>query len=175
MNKSQQVLSILRLEALAKRLNQEAASQRKALAELAEEEFKSGTLPTWRMPDIGRVQASVTAWTPVVSDVVEFTKWVADRYPTEVEDIVRVRDAWLGSFLAGVVIDTVALAALDPATDEAVPGLTVRKGGQFKGVSIYADDSTKAAMAAIAEAELRDFLTHVAEPVVLAEAVDAPA
>lgn len=159
---------------MAKRLNQEAASQRKALADLAEEEFRAGTLPTWRMQDVGRVQASVTAWTAQVSDMNAFTKWVGERYPTELMDVVQVRASWMNSFLDNAGYDTDGDVIFDPASGEVVPGLSLRRGGQFKGISIYAHDDTKAAMAAIAEAELRDFLNQVEAPVVLAELAHEP-
>ncbi|MEU8157993.1 hypothetical protein AB0B94_30440 [Micromonospora sp. NPDC048986] len=78
-----------------------------------------------------------------IVDEAAFLAWVAERYPTEVETVVitRARPAWQSSFLTGVA------SRGEPACDdqgETVPGLEWRPGGDFGGISLRVDATTKA-------------------------------
>lgn len=121
------------------------------------------------------VAASVTHQSVSVSDSAALTRWVTNRYPTEVEMVPTVRPAWLTGFLqrASPSGDVVA----DPSTGEVVPGLAVRPGGEFAGVTVRATSTAKEVFAALASTGLRRLAVEAGPnvPVVLAELADADA
>lgn len=135
MNRAEIARAITACETMAKQL-------REALTADAEAEFREqGTLPTWRLPGI-TVTGSTSNPSVAVTDEAAFLAWVAERYPTEVEQIVinRVRPAWQSAFLKGVV------ARGEPACDEQgeeIPGLEWRAGGGFGGISLRVDSAVK--------------------------------
>ncbi|MEU7170373.1 hypothetical protein ABZ949_02630 [Micromonospora tulbaghiae] len=136
MNRAEIARAITACETMAKQL-------RDALTADAEAEYREqGTVPTWRLPGI-TVTGATTNPTVVISDEAAFLAWVADRYPSEVEQITttRIRPAWQQQFLKGVI------ARGEPACDEQgeeIPGLTWRAGGGFGGISLRVDADTKA-------------------------------
>jgi hypothetical protein len=138
MNRADIARGIAACEAMAKQL-------RAALIADAEAEYREqGTVPTWRLPGI-TVSGSTTNPTVVIADETAFLAWVAERYPTEVEQITitRVRPAWQDRFLKQVI------ARGEPTCDEhgeIVPGLQWRAGGGFGGISLRVDADTKAAI-----------------------------
>lgn len=175
MNRADAVKAIVWLDQVAARAKLEAAAIRAAIeadakAELAEQ----GTAPTWRLPDLGTVALSVSHEAVVVADEDAFTKWVAERYPTEVVQVLRVRPAWRAGFLdrAGAYPAAVGeLVAVDPETGEIVPGLVVRPGGQPVGITIRPSTEAKQVYAAVAERSLKRLALDAgpAVPTVLAE------
>lgn len=136
MNRADIARGIAACEAMARQL-------RAALVADAEAEYREqGTVPTWRLPGI-TVSGSTTNPTVAITDEAAFLAWVAERYPTEVEQvtITRVRAAWQDRFLKEVI------ARGEPACDEngeVVPGLQWRPGGGFGGISLRVDAETKA-------------------------------
>lgn len=126
MNRADLIRAIAACEAAAKEFR--AALGADALAEWTEQ----NTAPTWRLPGV-TVSCSVTHPSVQVVDEAKFLAWVRDRYPTEVETLVRVRSAWQGSFLEAVA------SRGDPPCDgdgEVIPGLEYNGGGVFKSLSI---------------------------------------
>jgi hypothetical protein len=135
-NRAEIAKAITACETMAKQL-------RDALTADAEAEYREqGTIPTWRLPGI-TVLGSTSNPTVAIVDEAAFLAWVAERHPTEVEQIVvtRARPAWQSAFLKGVV------ARGEPACDEQgepVPGLEWRAGGGFGGIALRVDPSMKA-------------------------------
>jgi len=121
------------------------------------------TAETWRVSDVGNVVGSTNHTRVDVVDRDALMKWVAANYPTEVVQVVQVRNAdWLTSVLDQLA--PVPPADADdtwkpkpgdtlPAQDgegTVVPGVLWRKGGDFKTVSITPDSTLKRALAAAA-------------------------
>jgi hypothetical protein len=170
MNRQDTVKAIIWLDQLMAQAKVERQKLAGDLAADARAEFEEqGTAPTWRIPDIATVAASVSHETVTVSDHVRFQRWVAKRYPTEIEEVLVVRPAWLGDFLKRC--QTNDLDAVDPDTGEIVPGLTVLPGGSFAGVSIRATGAAKEVFGALANHGLRELATKAGPsvPVVIAE------
>jgi hypothetical protein len=144
MNRADIARGIAACETMAREL-------RAALTADAEAEFvEQGTVPTWRLPGITVAGATSNPSVAIV-DEAAFLEWVAQRYPTEVEQIsiTRPRPAWQAGFLAGVA------GRGEPACDEQgerIPGLEWRPGGCFVGISLRVDSQTKALVRSHAQA-----------------------
>lgn len=133
MNRAELVRAIVACEAAAREFR--AALGTDALSEWEDQ----GVAPTWRMPGV-TVSCSVTHASVVVTDEAKFLDWVKDRYPTEVETIVRVRPAFLNLLLPSLVE-----RGDPPCTEEGevIPGLTYNPGGSFSSLSIRATSELK--------------------------------
>lgn len=181
MNRTELTQGILWLDQLAVAAKAEATKLRDMLTADARAEFvEQGTAPTWRIPDVATIAASVSHESVHVSDDAAFTAWVAERYPTEVETVTRVRGAWLTGFLTRTRVhgdDPEDMIAADGETGEVVPGVTVRAGGQFAGISIRATADAKAVFGALARTGLERLAldSGPAVPVVVAEVPDVVA
>ncbi len=154
MNRTELTQAIIWLDQIAAHAKAEGQKLREQIGSDARKEFEEqGTAPTWRIPDVATIAASVTHESVSVGDNAIFVRWVQSRYMTEVEPVLTVRTAWLTGFLARVRVD--GEQVVDPDTGEVVPGLTVREGGRFAGVSIRPTAEAKAAFGAVAEHSLR--------------------
>lgn len=175
MNRTQIVQAVVFLDQLAAHAKAEGAKLRDQLTADARAEYEEqGTAPTWRIPDVATVAASVTHESVSVADEEAFTAWVKSRYSTEVEMVAKIRAAWLALFLSNAKIS--GDYAVDPFSGEVVPGLAVREGGRFSGISVRATSEAKAVFAAVAEQSLKKLALDAgpAVPVVLAEVSDGP-
>jgi hypothetical protein len=168
MNRSDRVKAIVWLDQLVAAAAAESAKLRGELDQDARNEFEEcGTAPTWRIPDVATISSSVTHESVNVTDPAAFAQWVSKRYPTEVE--LSVRAAWWKTFRTKVQpADDVVC---DPETGEVVPGLGVREGGQFGGISVRVTAAAKEVFGALADHGLRELVAAAgpAVPVVLAE------
>ena len=170
MNRTEITTAIIWLDQLAAAAKAEGAKLREMVYADARAEYEEqGTAPTWRIPDVATIAASVSHESVSVADDVTFTDWVLKRYPTEVETISRVRPAWLTQFLGAC--DTNGDAAVDSSSGEVVPGLGVREGGRFAGITIRPTADAKAVFAAVAQQSLTKLAAEAGPsvPVVLAE------
>lgn len=170
MNRTQTVQTIIWLDQVAAAAKAEAGKLRERVYAEAKADFDvEGTAPTWRIPDVATIAASVSHESVSVGDAKAFAAWVRERYPTEVEDVPTVRPAWLAGFLERAEIN--GDVACDPETGEVVPGLSVRDGGRFAGVSIRPTADAKAVFAAVASTSLAKLAAEAGPsvPVVLAE------
>jgi hypothetical protein len=167
-----QIILLERIAALAK---QRAAPLREQLAARAREELeRDGTARTWRMPDVVTASTSVTHETVHVADPQAWTRWVEARFPTEVERITVVRPAFQSVFLERHALPerrepSGEWIVVDAGTGEVVPGLGVRPGGEFGGVSIRVTSAAKAAFGALADQGLDRLALGANVPIVLAE------
>ncbi|MFY1595425.1 hypothetical protein [Micromonospora sp. WMMD737] len=165
MNRAEVARAIFACETLAKRL------RRKLTGDAEREYAEQGVVPSWKLPGI-TVSGSTSNPSVAVVDEPAFRAWVAQRYPTEIETVHRVRPAWQGRFLEGV------LGRGNPPCDpqgEAIPGVEWRPGGGFGSISLTASKDTKALVGAAAD-EIADGIRPLELPVgVLAPAavVDA--
>jgi hypothetical protein len=126
MNRAEHVHAIARLEALAAEASSRAAKLREDLATQAATEWtEQGAAPTWRMPDVGTVTLPVSKTAPVVDSAPHLAAWVADRWPTEVEPVVR--PAFMTALKGRLVCE--GGVVVDAETAEIVPGMGVRAGG----------------------------------------------
>lgn len=164
MKRDERVREVLRLEGLAAAAYRRAAQHRAELDREARAELeREGTAPSWRLPDIGTVALPLSKEAAVVADVGDLAKWVAARYPTEVEQVRQVRPAFQTALLQRVVCtDDVVV---DPETGEVIPGLAVRPGGVPKTLTITASRDAKAVFAAHGDQLLDAILAAEAEPV----------
>lgn len=140
MNRAQVVQAIAACDALATELRR--ALRADAAAEYAEQ----GCAPTWRMPGY-TVTTAVTHGAPRVADEAALLAYVADRYPTEVETIRRVRPAFLVRLL-----DEVTGRGEPPCDSDGtvIPGLEWVPGGEFRSVSIRPAPGTVAELRRVA-------------------------
>jgi hypothetical protein len=171
MSRSEKTQGIIWLEQLAAEAMNEARILRENIEAEARADYERGEgAPTWRIPDIGRISASISKGGVFVSDEKVFADWVMKRYPTEVETVQQVRASFVAGFLKRV--RAAGERVFDPQMDgEVVPGLSARKGGVFKGISITPDDAAKQVFGALAQHGLRKLALEAgpAVPVVLAE------
>jgi hypothetical protein len=176
MNRTDAIKAIVWYDQLIAAAKTEAAKLRADLYADAKAEFEEqGTAPTWRIPDLATVAAAVSHTAVYVSDEHAFTDWVAKRYPEQIETRVRPSFVSANEHWTQVSGDDVSVAK----TGEVVPGLAVRHGGEFAGVSIRATAEAKEVFRALANHGLRELAASAspAVPVVIAEleAADADA
>jgi hypothetical protein len=128
-NRLEATQNVLKLEAAAAQLRERAKAIRLEMDADAQQEFKEqGAAPTWRLKDLGTWSLPVSRDSVAVTDPDAFLDWLAERYPTEVEQIRRPRKAFfdvLTQFLAQEGADVV-----HRTTGEMVPGLEIRPGGR---------------------------------------------
>jgi len=163
--------AVVWLDAIAARAKAERDKLKEQLDADAFAEFREqGTAPTWRIPDVATVSASVSKQSVSVVDEAEFLRWVATRYPDGVEIVNRVRPSWAAAFLERH-IEVSGEDVSDTATGEVVPGVKVRPGGRFLGVSIRASAEAKQVFGLAAGEGLKHAaaLAGPNVPVVLAE------
>lgn len=173
MNRTELVQACIWLDQLAAQAKAERAKLAAQLSADARAEFEEqGTAPTWRIPDVAVVAASVSHEAAFVSDEKAFVEWMAKRFPSEVETVTRVRPAWQTAFLSGLQSAGEVACAPD---GEVVPGVSVRPGGEFAGVSIRATGAAKEVFGRLAEHGLRRLALEAGPsvPVVLAEVASA--
>lgn len=167
MNRTQTTQAVIWLEQLAAHAKAEAGKLRDQLSADARAELEEqGTAPTWRLPDVATISTSVTHRTVVVDDEKAFTEWVEKRYPTETVTVIR--PAWRKHLLDTAIAEDESVCLPD---GEVIPGLVVRPGGQFAGVTIRVAPAAKEVFGLLAEHGLRE-LASTAGPhgaVVLAE------
>lgn len=151
------VREILRLEGLAAAASARAADVRSSLDAEARAEFsREGTAPSWRMTDIGNVVLPLSKEAVVVDGPGALLRWVKERHPEQIRTTEEIWPAFVTHLLASCTV--AGDVAVDPKTGEAVPGLTVRKGGEPKTLSITAAKDVKATFAAYGAALLDDIL-----------------
>jgi len=174
MNRSQLVTAIVWLDQLMAEAKAERDKLGAGLDEAAQQEYReSGTVPTWRIPDIATVSGTVSKQTVVVADPEAFRDWVVARYPEGAEIVTTVRPGWQLRFLDLAEVHDGDV--VDAATGEVVPGLGVREGGRFLGVSVRATGDAKRVLALAAGQGLKHAaaLAGPNVPIVLAE-LEAP-
>lgn len=151
MNRADTVKAIVWLEQVAAAAAAEAAKRRdELLADAADEYQQHGSIPTYRLPDLGTVSLSVSQAAVVVSDESAFADWVGERHPNQV--VPKVRPAWQRQFLARLHCDEGIVTDDD---GEVIPGLVVRPGGQPRYVAIRPSNEAIAAFSASAGEGLR--------------------
>lgn len=155
MTRTEKVTAKLWLEAIAAAANAASKQISQELAEEARREYETErSLPTWRIPDLATVSASATHEAAVVVNEATFTKWVAKRYPTAVYTETRVSPSWREAFLKRAIRHDGKV--WDDTSDEQVPGVEVKPGGEFIGVSVNQKSKTAQEMfASLAENGLR--------------------
>lgn len=173
MNRQETIQALVWLKQIEARAKAEAAELQQRLAEDARAEFaKEGAAPTWRFRDLARVSASVSNEAVVVENAAAFLLWVKARYPTEIETVEQIRAAFQTRILADAKVEGERVC---DAEGEVIPGLGVRKGGEFIGVSVTVDPTAKTVFGAVASEALKRMAVEAgpAVPVVLAELSDA--
>jgi hypothetical protein len=150
MNRAELVRTVLVWQTVADRARDRAAIARTALTEQARDEWSvQGVAPTWRMPDLATVTLPVSHESITVTDVEALTKWVAQRYPEEIERIERIREAFLSVLPGRLRADGGVVC--DPGTGEIVPGVGVRAGGVPGTLSVRPTADARAVLVAAAE------------------------
>lgn len=135
MNRADLTRSVLLYEQLAAAAKDRAAGLRAQLTTQALDEYtEQGMAPSWKLRDVGRVVLPTTEATPVITDEAALLKWVARRYPGEIEEILRIRPAFAAALTKSLTID--GDVVLDADTGEIVPGYTVRPGGVARSLTI---------------------------------------
>lgn len=107
------------------------------------------TASTWRIKGVATVPQSVTNDAVVVESEPRFVDWVAQRFPTEVDTIIR--PAFRKLLLGELIHVADGVCHID---GEVVPGVEFRAGGEFIGVSVRATPEAKQAFGAVARATL---------------------
>lgn len=176
-NRTTKVTQVVFLERLAALALRDAKAVRAELAlDAAAEYAEQGTAATWRIPDVATVSAGVTHEAAYVRDQAAWSAWVADRYPTEAERVTVVRPAWQSTYLSSVLTEPGPdgeYVAIDPRTGERLPGVGVRPGGEFNGLTIRVSAAAKEVFDALASDRLALLELEATKPVVLAEVSDA--
>jgi hypothetical protein len=136
-------------DCVAEQAKARAQAARQVLAAEASAELeRDGIAPTWRIPGLGTVPLGVTSDTVVVDDADAYTKWVADRYPTEVETVAHVRGVFDGHLRRAAAER--GDPPCDPKTGKVIPGLRFVAGGQPRGIQIRPDSAAKEALSQVA-------------------------
>lgn len=162
MNRSERLQELLRLDGLIAAAKERATEHRVALgAEAAGEYEREGMAPTWRWPDLGTVILPISKETPAIADPEALVEWCRLRYPSELETFVRIRPAFQDALLKRA--QPVGESAMDPATGEAIPGLSVRPGGIPKALTIRATPEATALFAAVGRQMLDELMPATAD------------
>lgn len=128
MNRLEGTKNLIKLEAAAAQLTEMAKAIRLELDADAQREFKEqGAAPTWRLKDLGTWSLPITRDSVAVTDPDAFLDWLAERHPTEVEEIRRPRKAFFEVLTQFLVQD--GAEVVHRSTGEVVPGLEIRPGG----------------------------------------------
>jgi hypothetical protein len=125
-NRAEATRQVLLLEAARDQLDARAKALREGLnADAVAEYEEQGSAQTWRF-ELGTWSQGISKDAPVVEDPRSWVKWVKDRYPAEVVEVVNP------SFQKAVLSRLIAVGdeVLEPTTGEIVPGLGVRPGGR---------------------------------------------
>lgn len=174
MNHTEVITQIVYLQRLGAAVRQRENELRAKLADEAERALATGTVVQWRIPDVATAFAKATHEAVYVADPTAFLAWVDSRYPSEVSTVRLVRPAWEASFLGRVLVEHTddRRVVVDPATGEVVPGLAVRRGGEFDGVSVRVKAAARDVFDALAADRLARLELEATTPVVLAEVSD---
>lgn len=142
------------------------------LTDEAREEFDKNGPATWRPKGIATIPFSVSNDAIEVTDEAKFLDWVARRNPTEIE--TSVRQSW-----RTYVLEKLARIAEDDVIclddGEVIPGVSLRKGGEFIGISITPTPQARVAFTAVANATMLELVARAevdavsAVPALLAE------
>ena len=156
MNRADLVKTILLHEQLAAASRDRAAAARAELtAQAAAEYEREGMAPSWKLPDVGRVVLPTTEATPVVTDEAALLKWVAHRFPGEIEEILQIRPAFAAALTKALIVD--GDLVVFPETGEVVDGYTVRPGGVARSLTITPTAEAKGVARLYAEGLLDRF------------------
>ncbi len=155
------VARALLLDQVAAAAREESQQLRARLQEQAHSEFAAGGgAPTWRLPDLATVTLPVSQTRVVVTDEAALTKYVAARYPHNVEP--RIRPAFMKPLLEQLVTRDGDRVIDDEGT--AVPGLAVQHGGQPGSISVRPNADAKKRAAYEARVMLAAVLAAAEEP-----------
>lgn len=164
--------AILVLEAFAAEATRIAAEKRAEIAQAARAQLaRDGVAPSWTLPAIAKVTLGLTKEAVEVADAGKLLAWVAQRMPSEIEEILQVRPAYVRTLIAQVKTD--GDLVFWPETGEIVPGLAVRPGGRPKGLTITAQPGIKAAIATGVSEMLGTAHAAITAPTAEAESVAA--
>ncbi len=164
--------AILVLEAFAAEAKRLADAKRAELASAARAQLdRDGVAPSWTLPAIAKVTLGLTRETIEIADSDKLLAWVQQRNPAEVEQLSRVRPAYVNALLGQVKAEGDLVVWLE--TGEIVPGLTVRTGGKPKSLTITPQPGIKAAVAAGVAEMLGTAHAAITAPADTASAVDA--
>ncbi len=154
MNRTSITQAVIWLDQLAAKAKAESAKLRDQLSADARAELEEqGTAPTWRLPDVATISTAVSHQSVVVTDEKAFAEWAEKRYPTEVETVKVIRPVWRTHLLATAMAEGEAVCLPD---GEVIPGLAVRPGGGFAGVTIRVAPAAKQVFGLLAEHGLRE-------------------
>ena len=132
---TEKVTAKLWLDAIADAAGAASKQISAELAAAAKRHYEThGSLLSERIPDLARVTASASHEAVVVVNNDAFTRWVALRYPAAVYTETKVSPKWTEAFLKRAVRN--GGKVFDDATDEMVPGVEVKPGGEFLGVAV---------------------------------------
>lgn len=106
--------------------------------QMRQEHATQGAVATWRI-GASQIIGQAVKESMVVSDSDAFTAWVAEQHPSEIETVVR--PAFQRKLLDS--LQAVDGQAMNWA-GEIVPGVTMRPGGAYKGISIRPDRDARA-------------------------------
>lgn len=160
MNRAELIDHVLYLDELARVVKEQSAAARAILEDQARAEYAQGIKPSWTTKT-AVVPMSVSTPKFVVTNRPEFTKWVAERHPENIETLTQVRPA----FETAVVARLVKLGEEDPVSDdgELIPGLTFVPGGEPGGISVRPNAGAKKAMNELARATLAQLLPNTSQ------------
>lgn len=146
-SKSQLIDEAIWFDAIASQAIAKAKSARAKLEEIARAEYEvDGVAPSWRHPNC-TVPLAISTDRYEVGDRQKWMDWVAERYPSEVEEITQVRPNWEKAMLDGFAKQGELACTPD---GEIPPGLVFIPGGTPKGISIRYGKGVKDTLAEMA-------------------------
>ena len=160
MNRSDTIARVVWLDQVAAAVKE----ARRALVDDLEADARAdyeeqGTADTWRVKGVATVPWSTTNDAVVVDSEPRFVEWVQQRYPTEVEVIIR--PAFRKLLLGELIHVSGDVCHID---GEVVPGVGFKPGGEFIGVSVRATPEAKQAFGAVARATLLELAAKDGAP-----------
>lgn len=168
MNRAEVIRQIFLWEKVAEQARARAAQFRVMLQADANAEYaEQGTAASWRVPALASVVLPISKTAVVVDDAAALAKWVQSAHPTEVEQVTRVRAAYLPALLRSVQ------PSGDLVVDEegtVVPGLKVRPGGQPGSVTLTPEAEARQAATVVADAVLEQVATAMDLPAIPVQA-----
>jgi hypothetical protein len=129
---------MVRLQVFAKQL---LAATSEALSAEGRAEWAEDTRANWEVRGVGTAYASISGRSLVVEDEQAFLRWLVERYPTEIDAVLKPRNPeWYKK-----IREQYALALATGAT-ESVPGARLDEGGEFISVTVKPDHALRTAM-----------------------------
>jgi hypothetical protein len=126
-------------------------------AEAREWLARTGTQPSWSVPEVANVVLFLSKTAVVVDDIAALLKWVKATDPGQIQTTEEIRSSYQQWLLKNAAVDETG-AVVHPETKEPIPGLRVRPGGIPGTLRFTPDPDARALLSGYAAREVEQSL-----------------